>query len=73
MNGDFKLKELIQGLIDLLCSDIARAIFVLVIICIGYTWLYLGRLPKAWAIAAIGGIGLIFSASYIAQKLGIGG
>ena len=71
--GGFKLTSILQALITLLSSDIARVIFVLAIIGVGYMWLYVGRLPKGTAISAIIGIGIVFSAPYIAQQLGIAG
>ena len=71
--GGFQLVSILESLIDLLQSDIARIIFVLSILGIGYGWLYLGRIPKGRAIGAIIGIGIVFSASYIAQQLGVGG
>lgn len=69
---DFQLVSILQGLIQLLNSDIARIIFVLSIIGVGYGWLYMGRIPQHRAIGAILGIGIVFSASYIAQQLGVG-
>ena len=71
-SGNFQLVSVLEGLINLLDSQIARIIFVLSIIGIGYGWLYLGRIPKDKAIGAIVGIGIVFSATYIAQQLGIG-
>ena len=72
-NSDgFQLANILQALIQLLNSDIARIIFVLSIIGVGYGWLYMGRIPHGRAIGAIVGIGIVFSASYIAQQLGIG-
>lgn len=72
MDG-FRLASILQALINLLSSDVARIIFVLSIIGVGYMWLFLGRLPKGAAISAIIGIGIVFSAPFIAQQLGIGG
>jgi type IV secretory pathway VirB2 component (pilin) len=72
MGGD-KLASILQALITLLSSDVARLLFVAAIIGVGYAWLYAGRMPKGAAISAIIGIGIVFSAPWIAQQLGIGG
>lgn len=69
---NFALVNILKSLIDLLSSDIARIIFVLSIIGVGYGWLFLGRIPKSAAVSAIIGIGLVFSAPYIARQLGVG-
>jgi len=68
-----QITPILNGVIQLLSSGIARLIFVLAIVGVGYGWLYLGRLPKERAIAAIVGIGIVFSATWIAQQLGVGG
>ena len=70
--GGFQVVNILQSLIQLLNSEIARVIFVLAIMGVGYGWLYMGRIPKERAVGAIVGIGIVFSASYIAQKLGVG-
>lgn len=69
----FFLDSVLNNLIDLMTSDIARLLFVLAVIGTGYAWIGTGRLPKKWAVSIILGIGLVFSASTIAQKLGVGG
>ena len=71
-SGGFVLVNILQGLVQLLNSGVARVIFVVSIIGVGYGWLYLGRIPKDKAIGAIIGIGIVFSASYIGQQLGVG-
>jgi type IV secretory pathway VirB2 component (pilin) len=65
------LSSVLTSLIKLLTSTPARLLFVLSIIGIGYGTLALGRIPKEKAVAAVVGIGIVFSASYIAQKLGL--
>lgn len=70
-SSGFRLVGILQGLINLLNSGIARSVFILAIVGIGYSWLYLGQLPKARALGAIVGIGIVFSAGYIAQQLGV--
>lgn len=71
MSG-FQLADILKQLITLLSSDVARIIFVLAIVGIGYGWLYLGKIPQGRAIGAIIGIGIVFSAPYIATQLGLG-
>jgi len=66
------LSRVLNKLVDLITSKPARIFFILSIITVGYSWLYLGRLPKERAIGAIVGIGIIFSAGYIAQQMGLG-
>lgn len=64
------ISTVLQGLIHLLTSTPAKLLFVVSIIGVGYATLYLGQLPKERALAVVVGIGIIFSASYIAQQLG---
>lgn len=71
-SSGFALASILQSLVHLLNSEIARIVFVLAIIAVGYGWLYLGRIPKQRALGAIIGIGIVFSASNIAQQLGVG-
>ncbi len=67
------ISSVLSGLIDILTSTPARLVFVLAIIGIGYGTLALGKVPKQRAIATVIGIGIVFSASYLAQKMGLGG
>lgn len=69
--GNNQIASILNGLVSLLTSSIARIIFVLAIIGVGYGWLYLGQIPKGRAIGAIVGIGIVFSAGWIAQQLGV--
>jgi len=71
-SSGFKLDSILSALISLLNGDIARVIFILGIIGVGYGWLGKGVIPKNRAIGVIAGIGVVFSASYIAQQLGVG-
>lgn len=70
-SGQDTLSNVLNGLIDLLTSTPARLIFVVAIIGVGYGTLALGRIPKQRALAIVIGIGIVFSASYIAQKIGV--
>ena len=70
--GHDTLTSVLNGLISLLTSTPARLMFVLAIIGVGYGTLALGKIPKEKAIAIVIGIGIVFSASFIAQKMGIG-
>ncbi len=70
--GSDKISTVLGGLVNLLTSTPAKVLFVLSIIGIGYGWLHLGKIPKEQAIASIIGIGIVFSAGYIAQQCGLG-
>ena len=70
--GGDVLSSVLSGLIDLLTSTPARLMFVIAIIGVGYATLALGKMPKDRAIAIVIGIGIVFSASFIAQKMGLG-
>ena len=70
--NDDMLSSVLSGLITLLQSTPARLLFVVAIIGIGYSTLAMGRIPKERAVAIVVGIGIVFSASFIAQKLGLG-
>ncbi|MDF1796450.1 MAG: TrbC/VirB2 family protein [Coxiellaceae bacterium] len=72
-SGGDVISNVLRGLIDLLTSTPARLVFVVAIIGVGYGTLALGKIPKQRAIATVIGIGIVFSASYIAQKIGLGG
>ena len=67
------LSNVLNGLINLLTSTPARLMFVISIMGVGYGTLALGKIPKEKAVAIVVGIGIVFSASYIAQKMGLGG
>ena len=66
------MSSVLSGLIDLLTSTPARLMFVVAIIGVGYGTLALGKIPKEKAVAIVIGIGIVFSASFIAQKMGLG-
>ena len=70
--GSDKISGVLQGLIDILTSTPARLVFIVAIIGVGYGTLALGKIPKERAIAIVVGIGIVFSASFIAQKMGLG-
>lgn len=65
------LSSVLSGLISMLTSTPAKLMFVLSIIGVGYGTLALGQIPKERAVTIVIGIGIIFSASYIAQKMGL--
>ncbi len=70
--GGDAMSNVLSGLIGLLTSTPARLVFVVAIIGVGYGTLALGKIPKQRAIATVIGIGIVFSASYIAKKMGVG-
>ena len=65
------LSDAINGITDFLTGDLARCIGILAIVGVGYATLMLGKLDKGKAINIILGIGVIFSAAYIFNQLGI--
>jgi type IV secretory pathway VirB2 component (pilin) len=69
--GQDKLSSVLSGLIGILTSTPARLMFVVAIIGVGYGTLAIGRIPKEKSIAIVIGVGIVFSASYIAKKLGL--
>lgn len=71
-SSGFELDDILNGLIGILTSNIVRAILVLAIVGVGYSCVYLHKIPRDKAVTTVLGIGIILSASYIAQKLGVG-
>ena len=71
MDG-FALLNILQGAINLLTSKVAALVFVIAVIGIGYGCIKLGKIPKEKAISIVIGIGIVYSAAYIAGALGIG-
>ena len=71
-SGGNKLGSILGGLVSFLTSGIAKTIFVIAIVGIGYGTLALGKIPKEKAVGTVIGIGIVFSAAYIAQQLGVG-
>ena len=69
--GDFALTSMLMTVAEILSGELARVFFVVAIIAVGYGWLHLGRIPKDRALATIGGMGIIFSASFLATKIGV--
>ena len=70
-DGDM-ISSVLGGLIGILTSTPARLMFVVAIIGVGYGTLALGKIPKEKAMSIVIGIGIVFSASFIAQKMGLG-
>lgn len=70
--GGDMISSVLSGLISVLTSTPARLMFVVAIIGVGYGTLALGKIPKEKAVAIVIGIGIVFSASFIAQKMGLG-
>ena len=68
---DFALTTVLNSLSTLLTGAIAKAIFMLAIIGVGYAWLYLGKMPTSRAMGVIIGIGIIYGASYLSKNLGV--
>lgn len=64
------ISTLLENVVSLLQSKIARLSAVIALIYVGYSTLYLGRMEKERAFAVILGLGIIFSAGFIMEKLG---
>ena len=62
-----QLTEILSNAVNYAQSGPARAFCMLAIVGVGYLWLARGMIPKAWAVGVMGGAGLIFGASYIAN------
>ena len=71
INSD-QLSSVLNALVDLVTSTTAKILLVLAIIGVGYSTLALGKMNKSHALGVVIGIGIIFSAGYIAQQLGFG-
>ncbi len=71
INSD-QLSSVLNALVDLVTSTPAKILLVLAIIGVGYSTLALGKMNKSHALGVVIGIGIIFSAGYIAQQLGFG-
>ena len=71
INSD-QLTSVLNALVDLVTSSPAKILFVLAIIGVGYSTLALGKMNKSRALSVVIGIGIVFSAGYIAQQLGFG-
>ena len=67
-----QITSVLNSLVDLVTSAPAKILLVLAIIGVGYSTLALGKMNKSHALGVIIGIGVIFSAGYIAEQLGLG-
>jgi type IV secretory pathway VirB2 component (pilin) len=68
-NGNDVLSTALQNLAGYLSSTPAAAIGVLAIMGIGYAAIAMGKIPKHQAITIIIGIGVIYSAAFLMNKL----
>ncbi len=71
-NGGDVISGMLENLVGLLQSKMARLSAVVAFIYVGYSTLYLGRMQKDRACAVVLGLGIIFSAGFIMEKLGYG-
>ncbi|MBV52632.1 MAG: hypothetical protein CL816_01040 [Coxiellaceae bacterium] len=67
-----QITNVLNALVDLVTSAPAKILLVLAIIGVGYSTLALGKMNKSHALGVIIGIGVVFSAGYIAEQLGLG-
>lgn len=63
------LTNILNNAISYAQAGPARALCILAIAGAGYLWIGKGALPKAYAIAIMGGAGFIFGAGYIGSKV----
>lgn len=63
------LTNILNNAISYAQAGPARALCILAIAGAGYLWIGKGALPKAYAIAIMGGSGFIFGAGYIGSKV----
>ena len=68
-DGGFDLVNVLQNLCAMLQGPLAKTLFVLGIIGVGYATFINPMMGKKKGIAVIVGIGIVFSASYIGSKL----
>ena len=67
-----EIDTVLQSLLNYLTSSPARILAIIAIIAVGYSTLYLGKLPKNKAISVVIGIGIIFGAAAMLKLLGVG-
>lgn len=68
--GGDVISQVLENCLSLLQSKIARLVAVIAIVGVGYATVFLGRIPKERAAAIVLGIGLIYGAGFIVEKLG---
>ena len=70
--GGNDISTALRNVEDLITGEIGTTLCTLAIIGVGFAWLKLGKIEKEGALTAILGIGIIYSASYLAQQFGAG-
>lgn len=68
--GNNAIANGLDNLIDLITGEVGTSLCTLAIIGVGFLWLKLGKLEKEQALAVIIGIGVIYSASWLAAEFG---
>ena len=68
-SSGFMVVTILQNLCSLLQSDVARVLFILGIIGVGYYTFADPMIGKKKGICVLVGIGIVFSATYIGNKL----
>ncbi len=59
----------LNGFLDYLTGGIGKAIAALAIVAVGFGCFAMGRVPKAYVIAVVVGVGIIFGSSAILKVL----
>ncbi|NNM59315.1 MAG: TrbC/VirB2 family protein [Legionellales bacterium] len=71
--GGNDISQGLKNVMDLITGDIGTTLCTLAIIGVGFLWLKLGKIEKEVALSVILGVGVVYSATYIAQTvLGVG-
>ena len=71
--GGNDIATALNNLVDLITGEIGTTLCTLAIIGVGFAWLKFGKIEKEIALSVILGIGIIYSASYLAiTTLGAG-
>jgi len=65
------LDSVLQNFTSYLTATPARLIAILAIVGVGFSTVYLGKLPKERAIATVVGIGIIFGGATLLNVLGV--
>lgn len=65
------ISTILEGGLNLLTSKPAVAMFLISIVWVGYQTFGTGKFPKERGLMIMVGIGIVFSATYIAKQIGV--
>ncbi len=66
------LLSTLNGFLGYLTGGVGKAVAALAIVAVGFGCFAMGKVPKAYVIAVVIGVGIIFGSSAILQALGAG-